>query len=138
MSTLLSAFNPLRALKWGAYIVVCCLAWLLLNRDTLREYFEARERKEDYIRDVNRLETEHQQLLAERAALQTEGFPKEKALRERMIMVKPGEEILFVDPPEGSSADPRRRTPAATRDAESSESSERSEALEEPEEPEAR
>lgn len=108
LRTLLSAFNPLRAIKWAAYVVVCCMVWMLFNRDTLRDYFQARTRQEQYTKNVARLQRDQSALLAERAALQAGGFPKEKALRERLVMVKPGEEILFIEAPDA--------TPSAARD----------------------
>ena len=88
------------------------MGWLLVNSATLREYFQARARKDQYVKFVSRLERDQAELLAERAALQSGGFPKEKALRERLLMVKPGEEILFIETPDA--------TPAAPRDAQQS------------------
>lgn len=106
MRTLLSAINPLRAIKWGAYIVICCMVWLMLNRHTLQEYFAARERNDHYAKDISRLKREQTDLQAELAALKEGGFSKEKALRERLRMVKPGEEILYIESP---SATPKPR-----------------------------
>lgn len=90
-------------IKTIAYVAVCAALLIYINIPTLRDYFETRERRDSYRDSVGRLKAEHDALLREEAELKRGGFAMEKAIRERMLMVQPGEEILFIeDAPNGA------------------------------------
>lgn len=90
---------PAALLRGLAYLMAGTVIWLILNYSTLQNYFAARERLQTYEREVSRLQDQQSRLIEERAQLQAGGFPAEKAIRERFHMVKPGEKIIFVQPP---------------------------------------
>ncbi|HOE95960.1 MAG TPA: hypothetical protein PLS90_01070 [Candidatus Sumerlaeota bacterium] len=94
-------FRPARLLWPVACLALTAAAWLFVNYDTLQRYLSERERLEHYRSLVAEEERLRDEMIGERAALQAGGFPAEKAIRERFIMVKPGEQILFIEPPAG-------------------------------------
>lgn len=96
----LSMIRPLALLRWGIIIVLLAILWVASHYEALQTYFTARERRQEYSEQVNRLQQEQGRLQAEQAALRSGGFQTEKAIRERLLMVKPGEKILFIETPE--------------------------------------
>jgi cell division protein FtsB len=86
-------------LKAAACLLVGGALTIYLNFQTLQDYFRTRERRDEYRAAVSSLKREYDALLDEQAALKNNGFAKEKAIRERLLMVRPREQILFVEPP---------------------------------------
>jgi cell division protein FtsB len=82
-----------------AYLMAGVALMVYLNFSTLQQYFSARERRETYRQSIASLRTEHERLAKEQTELKNNGFDKEKAIRERWLMIKPGEQILFIEPP---------------------------------------
>jgi len=111
LSILLSICRPARLLRWALLIVVLLAAWMALNYTKLQDYFSARERRNTYRESVARLQKRHEQLTREHAALLAGGFPAEKAIRERLKMIKPGEKVIDIQMP-GDKAAPASPPPA--------------------------
>lgn len=107
---------PSLAIKIASYAFVGAALMLYINYPTLQEYFQARQRRESYSESVAALKKEYSRLLREQAELKNGGFETEKTIRERLRMVKPGERILFIDPPADSadSAEETRRRAAGS------------------------
>ena len=89
---------PRLLLRVAVYVMAGAALMIFFNFSTLQEYFRARERRDNYRESVAALQREYNQLLQEQAELKNNGFDKEKAIRERWLMVKPGEQILFIEP----------------------------------------
>ena len=102
----ISLIRPTKLLWPLACLLAVSVCWIVLNYWKLQEYFSARDQRQRTRQTVGELERERARLLAERAALQGEGFATEKAIRERFLMVKPGEHIIFVEPPEMNQTPP--------------------------------
>jgi cell division protein FtsB len=90
---------PSLLIRAAAYLFAATALMVYLNFPTLQEYFHARERRDSYRDSVAGLRREYAQLQQEQAELKNNGFDKERAIRERWLMIKPGEQILFIDPP---------------------------------------
>jgi hypothetical protein len=99
---------PSLLVKVASYIFVGGALMLYINYPTLQEYFRARARRESYRESVAALKKEYDKLLREQSELKNGGFETEKTIRERLMMVKPGERILFIDPPAGEEDAPVR------------------------------
>ena len=110
LAEILERLRPLRLLRWAAVALACVAAWMFLNYEHLREYFDMRERLDRHRAGNARLERTREELLREREALEAGGFPAEKAIRERLLMSKPGERIIFLEEPENRADE---RTPEA-------------------------
>jgi cell division protein FtsB len=115
MSRLLWWCRPFRLLQWTAFVVICAVVWVVLNYSTLQEYFRERDRLEHYRESVTHLQKQQNQLVEERTALLAGGFPAEKAIRERLLMVKPGEHVLFIETPQAARAVTGTTATAVTR-----------------------
>jgi cell division protein FtsB len=100
---ILARFQPGRFVRWLVLVSVSLgLLWVLINYETLGEYFSARDRLRSY-RDANsRLQRRQAELESELEALEAGGFAAEKAIRERLYMIQPGEKIIFIETPEPS------------------------------------
>lgn len=97
--SILRVINPFALLRWVFYVSAAAVIWLLFDYPLLREYLDARQRRDEY-KVLVRHETERRDnLKAEHDALREGGFPAEKAIRERQRMVKPGEKVLFLETP---------------------------------------
>lgn len=118
LTILLSFCRPSRLIPWALFFLLLAVAWLAVNYTTLQRYFAERERRNTYRETVVRLQQQQQQLQNEQAALQAGGFPAEKAIRERLMMVKPGEKILFIETPVPAGSEPKpapKKKPDETR-----------------------
>lgn len=87
---------PTRLFWPASVLVVLLLLWGAFHYPTLHSLLKAREQRDRYRESVAQLEREKAALLTERPSLQGGGFATEKAVRERFLMVKPGEHILLV------------------------------------------
>jgi hypothetical protein len=96
--------RPLVWLKWGLAGAAVAGLWLSLNYATLNEYFDARARRNEAKRTVHAMDQQYQQLQTERRELEMWGFTAEKAIRERLKMARPGEQVIIIDAPRGSVA----------------------------------
>ncbi|MCL5270313.1 MAG: septum formation initiator family protein [bacterium] len=103
LNLVLVCCRPAALVKWAVYLLVVAAIWIYFNRATLQAYFAARERYNAYRAEVAAQEKQQARLNAELKALKAGGFPAEKAIRERLFMVRPGEKIIFVDPPGGKA-----------------------------------
>lgn len=99
---ILSRLRPLKLVRWVAVVAACLLLFILINNQPLREYFSMRDNLETYRQTNAQLERERNELLKENEALQAGGFPAEKAIRERQLMIKPGEKVFFIEDPQTS------------------------------------
>jgi cell division protein FtsB len=99
---------PGALLRYALLALLGLGALVYLNFPTIQEYFHTRDRRDRYRDSVESLRAEHERLLQEQAALQTDGFDKEKAIRERLLMIKPGERVILVETPDhaGTLEDP--------------------------------
>jgi len=101
IAELLDRLQPARFLRWLTFVILSLgILWILINYETLGEYFEARDRLTAYNENNARLQQRQAELESELKALESGGFPAEKAIRERLFMVKPGEKIIFIEEPE--------------------------------------
>ena len=100
IDTLLDWMRPAVAIRWAVFVAVMLVWWLVLNYATVREWVRAREQRDAYAAEVARLEAEHADLQRERVALEAGGFAAEKAARERLLMSRPDEKVIFIEPPE--------------------------------------
>jgi hypothetical protein len=89
--------RPLVWLKWGMLAAGVSVLWLALNYATLNEYFEARARRNEIKRTVQAMEQQYHTLQHERGELEMWGFAAEKAIRERLKMARPGEQVIIID-----------------------------------------
>ncbi len=87
---------PTRLFWPGVVLVALLLLWGAFHYPTIHSLLKAREQRDRYRESVAELEREKATLLTERPSLQAGGFASEKAVRERFLMVKPGEHILLV------------------------------------------
>ncbi len=94
---ILSRLRPLKLVRWLAVVGACLLLFILINNQPLREYFTMRDTLDTYRQKNDQLERDRNDLLREEAALQAGGFPAEKAIRERLRMIKPGEKVYFIE-----------------------------------------
>jgi cell division protein FtsB len=78
---------------------MAAVIWLIFDYSLLQEYFQARERRNQYREQVAQAEKRQDNLKLEHEALKQGGFPAEKAIRERQRMVKPGEKVMFIETP---------------------------------------
>lgn len=108
LKLLLSLCRPARILRWAVFVLVMVVLWITVERPTLEDLFKARERRNDYHDQVERLQQQQQRYQKDLADLKAGGFSLEKAVREQCPLLKPGEKIIFIDPPS---------TPAAPRPA---------------------
>lgn len=97
---------PAFLLKWLVGVAAAVALLVYLNFSTLQQYFEARDRRDGYQESVRSLQQQHAELLREQAELRSNGFEKERAIRERLLMVRPGEQILFIEE-EGADKTPQ-------------------------------
>ncbi|GEM_PF-4693193 len=101
----------LRLLRWGLLPLGLGAAWLAFNYDTLKQYFEARDRRNENRRLVHQLERQRQTLAEEKAALLRGGFAAEKAVREGFKMARPQERVILVEPPPAEASAPPAALP---------------------------
>ena len=84
-------------MKWLVALVVPAVLWAGWNSTTILEYMSIQSLRNQNRVEVARLQEELDGLKREREALDDDaGYPLEKAIRERMIMRRPGEEILTI------------------------------------------
>ena len=95
--------RPFLLLKWGILGAVISALWLAVNYDRLEDYFEARARRSEASRTVQTMERQYSQLLHEKQELERWGFSAEKAIRERLKMARPGENVIILEEPRGES-----------------------------------
>ena len=86
---------------WLIVVVAIVAAWFLLNRNAILNYLtQFRQRNE--LRDhVAQQESETRELERQRDVLSNDGFESEKAARQRFHLSKPGEKVLYLEPPPG-------------------------------------
>lgn len=94
---ILSRLRPLKIVRWFAVVAACLLLWIVINYEPLREYFTMRDKLGSYTQTNDQLERERNDLAKEHDALQAGGFPAEKAIREKLLMVKPGEKVYVIE-----------------------------------------
>lgn len=80
--------------------------WLLWNQREISDYLDRYENRNQLHDEVRRIERENAELERLERMLRHDGFEKEKVARERLQYVKPGEQVLFLDPPEGAEDSP--------------------------------
>lgn len=90
-------FRPVVLIRWSVAAAALAVLWLVVNFPVLRDYFEARGRRNENKREVTQLERQLSGLEEEKRELDTWGFPAEKAVRERFKMIKPGEKVILLD-----------------------------------------
>jgi cell division protein FtsB len=93
---IVSRLRPLKMVRWLAVVAGCLMLWIVINYQPLREYFSMRDNLETYRETNGKLERTRSDLTKENEALQAGGFPAEKAIRERLLMIKPGEKIYTI------------------------------------------
>jgi cell division protein FtsB len=96
---LLSLCRPVRLIRWTTFFLALMLLWVALNYTTLQSYFAAREQRNTYRESVAGLKAEKKKLKRHAGELEDGGFQVEKTIRERLKMARPGEKIIFVQPP---------------------------------------
>ncbi|MCE5228280.1 septum formation initiator family protein [bacterium] len=96
LAEILSRLRPLIMVRWLAVVAGCLLLWIVINYEPLREYFAMRDNVEANRETNARLERQRNDLMKENEALQAGGFPAEKAIRERLLMIKPGEKVYMI------------------------------------------
>jgi cell division protein FtsB len=106
-SLILSLFRPGRLIRWGIFLAGLVFVWGVINFHKIQAYFAAHERRNNHLEAVAELKKERDRLTREQTALEAGGFPAEKAIRERFIMVRPGEKILFVETPIPKGQNPK-------------------------------
>ncbi len=94
---LLDRLRPLRLMRWLALGVGCLALWVLINVTPLREYLRLNEELRNHRDTTHRLEQERLNLERERDELQRGDFAAEKAARERLQLIRPGEKIFFIE-----------------------------------------
>jgi cell division protein FtsB len=99
---------PRLLVKAAAVVVICVAALVYLNLPTLREFVQTRQQRDAYRESVTSMKQEYEALLREQAQLQSGDFAMEKAIRERLLMVRRGEEVLFIESADGSAGEPAR------------------------------
>lgn len=97
--------RPVTILKCIVYLAVPFALWLMHNYETLTEYFTARAHRDQNKIEVTSLEREFASLLNEKRQLEVGGFATEKAIRERLMMVRPGERVMFIEEPKEGSGE---------------------------------
>ena len=110
MRYLLAFLRPALLLRWTALLVGCTAAWLYLNINTLQEYMVESSRLEDYRSKVEDLQHNQAQLIQMCKDLENCDYQTEKTIRERLLMVKPGEQIIFIEEPQ-FDVSPQVKTP---------------------------
>lgn len=95
--------RPLLFLRWVFLAVGVAGLWLALNYEGLKDYFEARARRNEVRQTVETMDRQYSQLLQERHELEQWGFTAERAIRERLKMIRPGERVLMIEPPRNES-----------------------------------
>lgn len=92
----------LRPFAWArriVYVVILAALWLALNANAVTDFLAARIQRNENKRSVIELEREFSELSDEKRALESGGFPAEKAIRERFKMIRPGERIIVLESP---------------------------------------
>jgi cell division protein FtsB len=113
--SLLRWLRPMRLLWWAACLMAALLGWAWINYPTLQEYFKAQAFRNSQSEQVRQLRQRRDQLDRDQRALQAgTGFAAEKAIRERLGMIRPGEKVLIVATPEPADAP---SSPAAATEA---------------------
>ena len=74
-------------------------AWCVYNRQTIADYLRSYDRRNELRAEVDRLQEETRKLEEEHEKLQQGGIETEKVARERFRFSKPGEGVLYLDPP---------------------------------------
>lgn len=91
--------RPFLLLKWGFVAAGISALWLAVNYDRLEDFFEARARRSEASRTVQSMERQYSQLVHEKHELERWGFSAEKAIRERLKMARPGENVIILEAP---------------------------------------
>lgn len=89
--------RPFVVVKWTIYLVAPAALWAAHNYRTLEDYFDSRGEMRRNRAEVASLEQERDRLLAEKRKLDVGGFAAEKAVRERLMMVRPGEKVILLE-----------------------------------------
>ena len=92
-------WSPRGLLAWLVLIVVVLMAWCFINRDTIMSYSHHRLQRDEVREEVDGLKAGIERLDEERDVLNKGGFEVERAARERFRLSKPGEQVLYLDPP---------------------------------------
>ena len=87
------------------------IQWLALNANTVTDFLAARIQRNENKRSVIELERRFSELSDEKRALESLGFPTEKAIRERFKMIRPGERIIVLEDPAQPSSEARIDSP---------------------------
>lgn len=103
---------PLFWIKSLAFCGILFGLWVAVNYQTLREFFQARQRRNETKLAVLDMERQYSSLEREKQALEAWGFPAEKAVRERFKMIRPGEKVILLEPEKTPTADPPQPSPA--------------------------
>lgn len=98
--------RPLIWLKWGFAAAAVSAFWLAFNYDKLNEYFEARTRRNEVKRAVQTMDEQYAELAQQKRELEKWGFSAEKAIREQLKMVRPGERVILLEEPAPPKAGP--------------------------------
>lgn len=88
-----------RLLLWLALLVLLAVGWVFWSKDVLVQYWENRNDRNALKKEVERLERDVERREHEREMLKQGGFETEKVARENLKLIKPGEEVLYLQPP---------------------------------------
>ena len=87
------------------FILVLLVIWVYFNLGAIEEFFVVSQERDRHLGEVERLEKQAAELLAEKERLEEGGFANEKAARETYKYVKPGEKIIFLEEEKSGQAE---------------------------------
>jgi len=77
-------------------IFLAIAVWLVINRGNLLQFFNRYGERNKEQSEVNVLEKNLSDLEEQKKILELGGFENEKVIRERYLMIKPGEKIVIL------------------------------------------
>lgn len=101
--------------RWLVCFGILLFLWAGLNFNRLKEYYQSRDRLQQLELRVARMQSRQGDLEGKIQDWTNNRFAVEKAVREELLLIAPGENIILMEPPELS------RTPAMGESAEAGE-----------------
>lgn len=91
--------RPFTLLRWTIYFCAAAVLWLCLDFRLLQQYFQARQRHDDYKEQLRQTKERNAKAIQANRELRQGGFKLEQEARLRQ-MIKPGERVIEVRTPE--------------------------------------
>lgn len=87
------------------FVIAPLLIWIVWNRALFEDFLSAREERNTKKTAVEKLERQVERLRREKAQLEIGDFALEKAARERLMLKRPGESVMFLTYPSDTDKD---------------------------------